>query len=78
MSEPKVDGITFKEYIAASRKYHKAKRQTQRLGQYLCNSFNINMSKQDEQKIFYEEDNVKVIMAFSKYITSYGEEVVSP
>ena len=57
--------ISITEYInAICDFYESGVFKTQRLGQYLVNTFNLD----DEQELFYEEDAQQAITIFSKYL----------
>jgi hypothetical protein len=68
--KPAVDHITVQEYTEAIRRYYKDEelQKHQRLGQFFINHFNINLSKADEDNIFYETDDKKVMQLISTFI----------
>ena len=65
-----VDQISLQEYTQAIRDYYSntQHQKWQRLGQWLINSFNLNMSKDDSSAIFYETDDNKAMEMFVGYI----------
>jgi hypothetical protein len=66
---PAVDKITLQEYTDAIRRYYKSGHGSHlRMGQYLCNCFNIFMDENDERDIFYEDDERKAMELFAKYV----------
>jgi hypothetical protein len=68
--KPVVKTISLQEYTEAIRRYYKDDelQKHQRLGQFFINVFNIELSEADEDNIFYETDEKKVMQLISTFI----------